>query len=281
MRRSSIAKASRPWAAAVSRPRCRLIPLLLSGLILAPAQAMADEIPFFVTSETSQTLDLLCTGPWFRSSGCRAINPGTRDFNFYSAEINIFSPFGPWHCSFGIAGGICADIAGPSVDFCLDVAPDRIVPVRLTMTRGLNSRLEVNFPSPPCNFVAAAGFLGDSTRAGRPDRDVFRFDGEAGETITVTLERDGVSGSAGDIAELILREERGRRLDAGTGALPLELTATLPAAGSYAVEALEVGTSAAGAAGPFRGHFFLKVESDAGETRGESLLLEPTSRTEP
>jgi hypothetical protein len=67
---------------------------------------------------------------------------------------------------------------------------------------------------------------------GRLDHDALLFDGQAGETITVMLERDGAGGSTGEIAELILGEERGPELDADTGALPLELTVTLPAAGS-------------------------------------------------
>ncbi|MGH6896611.1 MAG: hypothetical protein ACREJ5_08710 [Geminicoccaceae bacterium] len=70
-------------------------------------------------------------------------------------------------------------------------------------------------------------------------------------------------------------------MDANTGALPLERTVTLPETGSYAIEALEVGESAAGSASPFRGHFFLTVTSDAEATRAASLLLEPVSRTEP
>jgi hypothetical protein len=94
----------------------------------------------------------------------------------------------------------------------------------------------------------------------------------------VRLEPDGASGGAGEIAELVLREDRGDRLDTIEGSLPLELTITLPEAGSYAVEASEVGKSAGE---PFRGHYRLTVTSDAGENRGDSLLLEPTSRTEP
>jgi hypothetical protein len=67
-------------------------------------------------------------------------------------------------------------------------------------------------------------------------------------------------------------------LDAQSGALALELTITLPEAGSYAVETLEVGKSGKDL---FRGHYRLTVRSNVGKSRGESLLLEPTSRTEP
>jgi hypothetical protein len=71
------------------------------------------------------------------------------------------------------------------------------------------------------------------------------------------------------------------RVHRRTGALPLELTVALPTAGGYAIEAREARASAAGAGGAFRGNYRLRVESDAGENRGEALLLEPTGQTEP
>lgn len=140
----------------------------------------------------------------------------------------------------------------------------------------------VNFTTPPpCTSAAAAGFLGDAPSPGR-DRDGFRFDGEAGETITVTLGGSGARGGAGETARLVLREDGGQRLAEEAGALPLDLEVTLPAAGSYAVEVHEArGEAAGGSGGPFRGHFLVTVRSDAGQARGESLLLGPTPQTEP
>ena len=74
-----------------------------------------------------------------------------------------------------------------------------------------------------------------------------------------------------------------------SGALPLKLAATLPAAGPYFVVALEAeeasaaksSGSAGGPNGPFRGHFLVTVRSGAGRARGESLRLGPLSQTEP
>jgi hypothetical protein len=182
---------------------------------------------------------------------------------------------GEWVCSVSNKRNCGEPFRQPTVQFCLDVEPERIVPVEITVETNLHAT--VNFGPPPCTRTAVAAFLGDPS-TGRSDRDVFRFDGEAGETITVTLDRDGTSGSSGESAELVLREDRGDRLDTIEGSLPLDLTITLPEAGSYAVEASEVGKSAGD---PFRGHYRLMLTSDAGEHRGDSLLLEPTSRTEP
>jgi hypothetical protein len=261
--------------------RPRLLLLLLSGLVLPPAQAMAADIPFRVT--TPIDVCLLCKGPWHRSSSfCgQNIAGGTERFNFYSAEVNVFSPFGSWECEAdrgtcdsGLFGGCIGSPPESERFFCVNDTPNR--QVNLIIERDLEIRQD--FPITPCTYVAAVAFLGDASSAGRRDRDSFRFEGEAGETITVRLDRDRASGSTGEIAELTVREDRGSTLDERSGALPLELTITLPEAGTYEVEALEVERSAGE---PFQGHFFLSVESDAGENRGESLLLEPTGHTEP
>ena len=135
----------------------------------------------------------------------------------------------------------------------------------------------MNATPPPCTSAAAGGFLGDASSTG-PDRDGFQFDGQAGEKITVTLERSGASGGTGKAARVLLRDGGGRRLAGDAGVLPLKFAATLPAAGSYVVEAVE----ADGNLGKrFRGHFLVTVRSGAGKARGESLLLGATDQTEP
>ncbi len=67
--------------------------------------------------------------------------------------------------------------------------------------------------------------------------------------------------------------------------MPLKLATTLPAAGSYFVEAIEAegasSAKSAGQAGAFHGYFFVTVRSGSGKARSESLLLGPTDRTEP
>ena len=123
----------------------------------------------------------------------------------------------------------------------------------------------------------AAGFLGDDSSPGK-DRDGFRFAGKAGEKITATLAPSRSGGGSGETARLVLRDGSGRRLATDAGALPLELTTTLPAAGTYVVAAIK---AEPGAGKPFRGHFLLTVRSNAGRARGESLLLGATGETEP
>ena len=70
-----------------------------------------------------------------------------------------------------------------------------------------------------------------------PDVDVFRFEGAAGEEVTALLEEQPGQGNAGNRAILALvhglRAPRLLELDKGT--LPGQITATLPAAGTYFV----------------------------------------------
>ena len=270
MENSSVARASRQLAATLNRPRCRLRSLLLGGLILVPTQAMADEIPFFATNNTDAGMCIACNGPWARSSLANSIPPGR--WEFYDAEINLFSPYGLWNCFFGgPEPDSCNIFGGPHISLCVSADdPERVTPVELTFD---GSTLQANFPPPPCGFGEAGAFLGDPASPGRRDHDVFKFDGVAGDTITVRLGRDGARGSTGEIAKVSLGKVGGGTLDAREGALPLELTVTLPSTGKYALEAREVRDSAAG----FRGHYRLAVTS----TRGVHPLLEPAQPTEP
>ncbi|HEX6014475.1 MAG TPA: hypothetical protein VFY87_22300 [Geminicoccaceae bacterium] len=181
-----VAESSRRREAAVGRPRSCALLLLLGALTLPPTPAMATDIPFFATNTESFEVDLNCEGPWLRSSPNAKIDGFASKVNFYSATIDIFSPFGLWHCG--------ADI-GAEVSFCLFADPDGVAPVELTINS--STSLGVNYPPPPCNFSAAAAFLGDPATPGRRDRDVFKFDGVAGDTITARLDRDGAHGSVG------------------------------------------------------------------------------------
>ncbi len=261
----------------LDRPGFWLLGVL--ALLATAAPVTADEIPFFGTNEfvgIGNETCILCAGPWARKSApCGTPLPeGTKEKNFYSAEINIFSPFGQWNCELR-ACGECSPFID-QLSFCLDAEPDRLPTVELFSTpdRGLNVK---DFGPPPCFSAAAAGFLGDASSPG-PDRDVFSFDGQAGEKITVTLDPNGASGGSGKTARLVLRDGSGRRVAGDAGALPLKLAVTLPAAGSYAVEAVEAGSDSSKR---FRGNFLVTVRSGAGKARGESLLLGATDQTEP
>jgi hypothetical protein len=105
--------------------------------------------------------------------------------------------------------------------------------------------------------------------------DRFRFEGKAGDTIEVVLDRDGARGSDGELARLRLRGERGAALGEREGAVPLKLKATLPAAGSYVIEVAEVADRPGGEA--FRGYYPLGVDSAS----DAKILLEPLDSVEP
>ena len=55
MANDPLAEASRQLTAALKGARCRLLSLLLGALALLPTQAIADEIPFFVTKRAGPT----------------------------------------------------------------------------------------------------------------------------------------------------------------------------------------------------------------------------------
>lgn len=79
-------------------------------------------------------------------------------------------------------------------------------------------------------------------RKNRPDTDVYRFVGAAGEAVTVRLEAAPRDGAAGRRATLTLQlDEKRSKKDpppfsrSEEGVLPTEFTATLPKAGEYLV----------------------------------------------
>jgi hypothetical protein len=115
-----------------------------------------------------------------------------------------------------------------------------------------------------------AGFLGDP-RPGPLTQNIYRFQADRGEMVTVTLKRDGVRGSEGEIAQLDLRQEGGVIVETRKGAVPFEFTATLPRAGNYEIEVIELPASATGGSPPFRGYYNL----DATSSSGPELQLEP------
>ena len=184
----------RHWqAAARTCCGCRRSWLLAAlALLPTPLPARADEIPFLVTNNYTD-ICFHCAGPWLRVSNCPLIPlqeiPGQPPVNFYNAEINLFSPFGLWVCA---PTPNCGDCLPPSsldrgaLSFCVDAEPDRVDPVDLTIAEDGSTSVK-GFGPPPCTSAAAAGFLGDASSP-RHDRDGFRFDGQAGEKIAVTLE---------------------------------------------------------------------------------------------
>jgi hypothetical protein len=253
-----------------------IAPLLTGGLSLVLAGAYADEIPFFLTNNASTEMCIDCTGPWLRDSALGPVPKGAQHFHFYSAEINIFPPFGQWTCFIQQPlNGSCVFTGAPvnfsQVELCADNRP-AITTDGVELVGTDSQLISVNNEPPPCDSADAAAFLGD-TQVGHLDRDGFRFDGKAGEQVTVRIERDGARGNTGKIARLSVRQEHGGMLDQRKGALPLELTVTLPRTGRYVSDATEVADHAA-----FRGYYRLKVISSNSKM---ALELEPLRSTEP
>ena len=274
--------------------------LLLGGLSVALAGGQAhalSEIPFYVTNDTNNQICVAADGPWFRTSGQRLIGPQVTGVNFYSAEINIFSPYGLWTIDEFAPNpsGVCerplccvsanayhCDVNerwSSAISLSVDrfgafrVAGADCVPVAAAATAAATTA--------GASTVAAAGFLGHNEQepgaaAGTPrGSDHFRFEGRAGDTVELVLDRDGARGSMGKVAQLSLRGGGGGVLGKRRGAVPLQLKATLPAAGRYRVEVAEVDGGSGGE--PFRGHYRLRVTSGS----GTAILLEPLRSVEP
>ena len=243
----------------------------------------------------SQELCIILDGPFLRTSYPVQIGGSVSNLLVYSAEINMFSPYGVWrierstpatpqphrglphllrqnervqlNITFGCCGHASAFTVSPP-NACASGPGD--IPSIVRDVCGGGHLGHEPAPSVPAAAATAAG-----RGAGGLGSDHFRFEGEAGDTIELTLERDGARGSAGELARLSLREENGGSLEQLEDALPLELEATLPASGHYVVEVAEVAPGPDGEA--FRGHYRLRATTSADGV----VLLEPLDSVEP
>jgi hypothetical protein len=253
--------------------------LCLGSLGLLPRGAAAGEIQFFLDMTfATDCVCIECDGPWLRSSS----NQGpyqvynTDPINFYSAEINIFSPFGQWTCGVvGPKGGCQGECPGnilattPSPGETRDVPP-QVLHFCLADAPGSNwvyIQMDGTTASTklggPCASGAstARGFLGDSPE-GKRDQDAFQFTGDAGETVAVTLEPDPKGGHQGSVVRLaIVGPGGGPALGKATGAVPLQVRALLPRAGSYQVVVQE---RSPGSGDAFRGGYILRLNRPSG-----------------
>jgi hypothetical protein len=244
--------------------------LLLLSILIVPSAALAD-INFWVTSKSSKNVCVYCAGPWFRL-GFSSVLAFNFTQLFYTAETNIFSPFGPWGC------GVKETTQTPLSDcdwlgtlppqktaFCVSDVPG----VTVNLTVNPDGSLTSDKPSQPCNDSAVFSFLGDSP-AGQQYEGIYRFAGKANEMVTVTLDRDGARGSEGEIAQLTLRHDQGASVQTRVGAVPITFSATLPKNGNYEVT---VAYPSADTPQPFRGYYQLDVTAP----NGEPVSLEPVN----
>ena len=114
--------------------------------------------------------------------------------------------------------------------------------------------------------------LGNDPRPSLLDQDIFKFAGTAGEQVSVSVKQAPAGVHTGERLTLILSDTIDRtyffRID--NSVLPNEITATLPATGSYQIIVAEQPILVPGER--FRGDYCLTLESSA----GASQTLEPT-----
>jgi hypothetical protein len=217
-----------------------------------------------------------CGGPWGRttdiihiptdancSSGCQ----------FYAADLTVFSPLGKWSChvfspptapTIPVRSPCAGDdlIPRTSTTFCQGDQPFGDYGVRLVVTvgggdSGWGLSATGNSVSPPPCSSSVSSFLGDhpDPSGATPDLDTFLFQGAAGDQVTVRLEADPRAGHNGGIASLGGREVRSGLSLVTVGTLPLELSATLPTTGQYAVEVEQPDVP-----NRFRGSYILRIK---------------------
>jgi hypothetical protein len=266
---------------------------LVSAASLAPRMVAGAEIPFFIhLANATDCVCVHCNGPWLRTTEDGPYAAHTPDpINFYSAEINIFSPFGEWDCDVFAAHNGCqgtcstVPIAAPRPPAIVPQdQPDQELHICVIDFMGIGSvnitvtgtTATADLPPPPCpSEVTTRAFLGDSPEGSR-DRDAFQFAGDAGETVNLTLGPDNRSGHHGALARMaVVGEGAGGVLGKASGPVPLALTARLPRAGTYRVVVQESQDSKAGQA--FRGPYVVQMTpSSAAPT-----MLEPLRSVEP
>ncbi len=251
--------------------------LLILILSLFPLKAYSDcpnatgDIPFFVTNETQDETCMQCDGPWFRTSGELNVSSQEDNCEFYAANITSLSPYGVWNCITISSCDASEPVIIDSINFCVEYAPPGANnSVGIVIKEG--KILMADQPAPPCDN-AVLSFLGDNPKQekSKPDADVFLFDGIGGDEVKLRLEANPQDGNNGGEASLGIS---GNSLDDETsGALPLEIMATLPADGEYSITVRQPKNPAGHR---FRGSYILRIEASTGSID----LIEPTNNVE-
>jgi len=247
----------------------RYLLIALTWSILAGFPHMSyslEHIPFYATNVGSEDVTICCIGPWFRQicgdEGQCTIPANAVDDNFYSADVDIFSPYGSWFCCL-VSNTPFSNCSGGPRSGCIGTGSftlskgDSSVNITIS-TDGM--RVDTDNSSDTSTAHAA---LGDDNTRPRRDRDTWSIQGTEGENVTVTLEADEASGHTGEQATLILRNG-GSTIETGTDALPIEITTTLPSDGEYQLVVEQNGLPEDVR---FRGRYFLSVQSDSGNVQ--------------
>lgn len=236
---------------------------IVVGLCIAlafPYTASAHKhIDFYVTyKEGDETLVFQCHGPWLRISPLDQAKAGADHVKFYSAVVNIFSPYGKWDCT------SCEKSIDPTFDcmgelrkttFHLKKDDDE---VNLTLTED-----SIHVDLEDGDTVTASAALGDNHRRPRRDRDTFTFHfgpNPGDGAVRITLEEDPETGHTGEEAVLIL-QNGDTQIEHISGVLPLEITADLDIDNEYRliVQHRGIPTDLR-----FRGNYLLSIKSDSG-----------------
>ena len=245
---------------------------LAIATLQGPALAEPGDVyRFAISFSNHDQLFMSCTGPWFRTSGCQRIPViAPRHAQFYWANDNEFSAVGQWTCTAYLHGGCDLESLRKSVTFCGPglVGYDQDVELELKPQGRDGYRMTVNQPPscPAAKVTAALGQNGEDSAAPARDRDTFRFAGKPGEKVKVALDRDGGSGSAGEVATLRVRTPGGGVLGQRTGGVPLALEATLP--GPVEITVLRQ----PGEGDAFRGYYSLEVAPRSGDVGNRQLV---------
>ncbi|MGD9508901.1 MAG: hypothetical protein AB7O95_08405 [Geminicoccaceae bacterium] len=235
----------------------------IAALQLPNSASAVDKFPFRLTWSGGAKLYIQCVGPWYRTSGCVPIGPGSYSHHeFYYAEENFLGATGRWGCNIH-ANSSCSPGKAP-VDFCLGV---RGQPTEVELEYDGGGTLTVNQPR-RCTGAMATGVLGqngESDDSPGQDLDTYSFEGKPGQKMEIRLDRDGSGGSAGEVATLRVRAAGGAVLGQRTGAVPLSLDVTVPGTIEVAV------SRRPGHGDPFRGYYELEVIPQSGDI-GERKL---------
>jgi hypothetical protein len=247
--------------------------LMVVGAIAAlqPSASAAADIPFTITWSGGTFHGVICVqlAP-FRRTPCLKIGPGAEDHReIYRADDTVLSAAGQWGCTL-YRFDTCSQ-ARDGIGFCSVGGPDQSRSVDLFYD---DKNLTVNRPR-KCAVATVSGVLGfngEDDETPRQDLDTYSFAGKAGEKVAVKLDRDGGSGSLGEVATLRVRTPAGAVLGQRIGPVPLSLELTLP--GPVEITALRQ----SGDGEPFRGYYALEVAPASGDVGDRQL--KPTANVE-
>lgn len=256
------------------------IALALSFIAGLPYKASSlEHIPFYATNNSGEDTSICCQGPWLRaacslnSSESCLIKEGAVDYNFYTVDVDIFSPYGTWKCCLS---NDVSDCSGP----VQSPTPVECIGGNFTLAKG-DTAVYITFtedsltvsPDNPSGASAAQASLagesdtsttqanlGDDSSKPRRDRDTWSIQGTEGENVVITLEKIPEAGQGGEQATLIL-QNGSATIESKTDALPIEIATTLPSTGEYklVVQQNDIPENVR-----FRGKYYLSVKSSLG-----------------